>query len=149
MNQSCIYPRVNWQMGFSTWLSAKESACQCRRRKKHRFNPWVGKIPWSRKWQPTPVFLLENPMDRGAWRNTVHGVSKESDANYNLATKHKHGLSPEPMFYFSVNLLLRQCSSWICVMIFHKSVSVSSPTRPCRNGVVISALVYTETEMES
>ena len=22
-----------------------------------RFNPWVGKIPWSRKWQPTPVFL--------------------------------------------------------------------------------------------
>ena len=23
------------------------------------FNPWVGKIPWSRKWQPTPVFLPE------------------------------------------------------------------------------------------
>ena len=23
----------------------------------HRFNPWVGKIPWSRKWQPAPVFL--------------------------------------------------------------------------------------------
>ena len=22
-----------------------------------RFNPWVGKIPWGRKWQPTPVFL--------------------------------------------------------------------------------------------
>ena len=21
------------------------------------FDPWVGKIPWSRKWQPTPVFL--------------------------------------------------------------------------------------------
>ena len=25
--------------------------------KRHRFNPWVGKIPWSRAWQPTPVFL--------------------------------------------------------------------------------------------
>ena len=35
----------------------KESACQRRRQKRHRFNPWVGKIPWSRKWQPTPVFL--------------------------------------------------------------------------------------------
>jgi len=23
----------------------------------HRFNPWVGKIPWRRKWQPIPVFL--------------------------------------------------------------------------------------------
>ena len=39
------------------WCSGKESACQCRRHKRCRFNPWVGKIPWSRKWQPTPVFL--------------------------------------------------------------------------------------------
>ena len=29
---------------------------------------WVGKIPWSRKWQPTPVFLPGNSMDRGAWQ---------------------------------------------------------------------------------
>ena len=36
------------------WLSGKESACQCRRL---RFDPWVRKIPWRRKWQPTPVFL--------------------------------------------------------------------------------------------
>ena len=41
--------------------------------------PSVKKIPWRRKWQPAPVFLLENPMDRGAWRATVHGVAKESD----------------------------------------------------------------------
>ena len=36
------------------WLSGKESACQCRKR---GFSPWVGKISWRRKWQPTPVFL--------------------------------------------------------------------------------------------
>ena len=35
-----------------------------------RSDPWVG------KWHPTPVFLLENPMDRGAWRATVHVVAK-------------------------------------------------------------------------
>ena len=29
------------------------------------FDPWVGKIPWRREWQPIPVFLPENPMDRG------------------------------------------------------------------------------------
>ena len=40
-----------------SWLSGKESACQCERNKRHGFNPWVGKIPWRRKWQPTPVFL--------------------------------------------------------------------------------------------
>ena len=39
------------------WLSGKESACQCRRHKRHRFDPWVRKIPWRRKRQPTPVFL--------------------------------------------------------------------------------------------
>ena len=36
------------------WLSGKESACQCRRRE---FDPWVRKISWRRKWQPTPIFL--------------------------------------------------------------------------------------------
>ena len=36
------------------WLSGQESICQCRR---HGFNPWVGKVPWRRKWQPTAVFL--------------------------------------------------------------------------------------------
>ena len=43
---------------FPAGASGKEPACQCRRGKWRRFNPWVGKIPWSRKWQPTPVFLL-------------------------------------------------------------------------------------------
>ena len=38
-------------------LQGKESACQCRRCRRHRFDPWVGKTPWRRKWQPTPVFL--------------------------------------------------------------------------------------------
>ena len=36
------------------WLSGEESACQCRRL---GFSPWDGKIPWRRKWQPTPVCL--------------------------------------------------------------------------------------------
>ena len=34
--------------------SGKEPTSQSRR---HEFDPWVGKIPWERKWQPTPVFL--------------------------------------------------------------------------------------------
>ena len=40
--------------GLPRWLSCKETACQCKR---HRFNPWVRKIPWRRKWQPAPVLL--------------------------------------------------------------------------------------------
>ena len=43
--------------GLPRLRSGKESACQCRRHKRHKFNPWVGKIPWRRERQPTPVFL--------------------------------------------------------------------------------------------
>ena len=43
--------------GFPGGAGGKEPACQCRRCKRHRFDPWIGKIPWRRKWQPTPVFL--------------------------------------------------------------------------------------------
>ena len=38
-------------------LVVKEPSCQCKRLKSCRFDPWVGKIPWRRAWQPTPVFL--------------------------------------------------------------------------------------------
>ena len=42
--------------------------------------PGSGRFPWSREWQPTPVYsCLENPVDRGPWRapvHTVHGVAK-------------------------------------------------------------------------
>ena len=41
----------------SRWLSGEVSACQCRRCGRLRFDPWVRKMPWRRKWQPTPVFL--------------------------------------------------------------------------------------------
>ena len=44
-------------IGLPRWLSGEESACNAGDAKTLRFNPWVGKIPWSRKWQPTPVFL--------------------------------------------------------------------------------------------
>ena len=41
-------------MGFPGVSGGKESSCQSRR---HRFNTWVGKIPWRREWLPTLVFL--------------------------------------------------------------------------------------------
>ena len=44
----------NW---LPRWHSGKESACQCRRRKRCKFNPWAGKMPWRRKWQPTLACL--------------------------------------------------------------------------------------------
>ena len=45
---------IKFSIGLPWWLSGEEPACQYRRR---RFDPWVGQIPWRRKWQPTPLFL--------------------------------------------------------------------------------------------
>ena len=41
-------------MGFPRGATGKISACQCRR---HRFDTWIRKIPWRKKWQDTQVFL--------------------------------------------------------------------------------------------
>ena len=74
-----------WQLGlghslsgFPGGVSDKEPACQCMRPKRCRFDPWVRKILWRRAWQPTPVFLPENPMDRGAWWAIVHSGVADS-----------------------------------------------------------------------
>ena len=58
--QAFLFPCIKWGWLFlvpSRWGSGKESACQCKRCMKHRFDPWVGKIPCRRKWQPTRVLL--------------------------------------------------------------------------------------------
>ena len=68
------------QWGFLGGSVAKNPFhLQCRRRKRYRFNPWVRKILWRRKWKSTPPLqysYLGSPMDRGAWWATVHGVIK-------------------------------------------------------------------------
>ena len=63
--------------GFPGGASDKEPACQCRRQERRMFDPWVGKIPWRRAWQPTPVFLPgKSPGQRSlascsSWGRTV------------------------------------------------------------------------------
>ena len=76
-------------VGLTWWFSSKESTFQCRR---CGFNPWVGKIPCKRKWQPTQYSCLGNPINRGAWWATVHRVT-ESDTTEvtELAHTHTHG----------------------------------------------------------
>ena len=53
--------------------------CQCRRCKRPGFNPRVGKIPWRRKWQPTPVFLPGDSHGQRGLAGCSPWGSKESD----------------------------------------------------------------------
>ena len=74
--------------GFPGGASGKEPTCQCRRLKRRGFYPWVRKISWRRARQPTPVFLPENFMDRGAWRAIVHGAARVRHDWSDLACRH-------------------------------------------------------------
>ena len=47
------------ELGLPRWRRDKKSTCKCRGHKRHGFSPWVGKIPWSGKWQPAPIFSPE------------------------------------------------------------------------------------------
>ena len=49
---------INW---LHRWFSSKESACQSWRHRRCRFNPWVRKIPWRRKWHPTSILAWRIP----------------------------------------------------------------------------------------
>ena len=62
--------------GFPGSASGKESACQCRRHKRCRFYPWVGRFPVGGNGSPLWYSCLENSTDRRAWWVTVHRVAK-------------------------------------------------------------------------
>ena len=75
---------------FPGGASGEEPARQCRRRKRCGFNPWVGKIPWRRAWQPLQYSCLEHPMDGGAWRTVVPRVTQIRTWLKQLSTQAQH-----------------------------------------------------------
>ena len=72
------------RIGFLGEASGNEPACQCRRCKRHRVCPWVGKIPWRRAWLPTPVFLPGESHGQGSLAGYSPPGRKESDTTERL-----------------------------------------------------------------
>ena len=69
------YPWLPW------CLSGKKFACRCRRR---GFDPWVGKIPWKRKWQPTSTALARKPRGQKSLMCYIPWGHKQSDMTFRL-----------------------------------------------------------------
>ena len=70
-------------LGFPRGTGGKEPACQCRRHKICRFDPWVRKIPWRRAWQPTAVLLPgeshgQRSLAGYPWDRKESGMAKDS-----------------------------------------------------------------------
>ena len=66
----------NLNRGFPSSSVGKRICLQCKR---PRFDPWVRKIPWRRKWQPTPVFLPGEFHEQRSLACYSPWDSKESD----------------------------------------------------------------------
>ena len=96
--------------GLPRWLSGIESTCQCRR---HRFDPWVRKLPWGREWKSTPVFFPGK--FPGQWSLVAYSPwgCKKSDKREQL---NRHAHSPMAKRDFShcreLDRALSLFSSW-------------------------------------
>ena len=78
----------DWIYALQTSIFNKVRIClQCRRHRRCRFNPWVGKIPWRRKWQPTPVFLPEKSHGQSNLVDCSSKGCKELDTAERLSTR--------------------------------------------------------------
>ena len=92
--------KLNWCV--RRWCSGKESTWQYRR---WRFDPWVRKIPWRRKWQLTPVFLPGKFHGQMSLVGCSPWGPKESDTT-------EHAPTCSHMFYHCVISVKCQVNSW-------------------------------------
>ena len=64
----------------------KNLTASARRCRKHGFDPWVGKLPWKKKWQPTLVFL---PGESHGQRSVV-SYSPRGHKSWTQLSEHAH-----------------------------------------------------------
>ena len=87
-NLKIFHIKISGKKGLSLWLSSKESACKCRRHRRHSFTPWVRKILWRRKLQSTPVFLPAESQGQSSLVGYSPWGHKKSDRTE--VTEHSH-----------------------------------------------------------
>ena len=100
------------RIGLPRWLCDKKICLKTRR---WGFNPWGRKIPWRRKWQPTPIFMPGKSLRQGNLAGYSSCGCKR--VGLNLATKHHHILSLEKYLFrcsiFLIGLFGFCCCYWV------------------------------------
>ena len=114
----------NAVQGFSGGSDGKEYSCNVGDIKRFRFDPWVGKIPWRRKWQPTSEFLPGESQGRGSLVAYGPCGCTESDMTERLALSL---LGPSKSIYLVANgkivfFLIADQYSNLCVCVYKHSV---------------------------
>ena len=87
----------NLGLGLPRWHHGKGPTLPCRRLKRCGFDPWV-RIPWSRKWQSTPVFLPgESHRQRSLVGSSPLGHTESDMTEATQHTARNQGLNPCPL----------------------------------------------------
>ena len=114
-------------MGFPGGTSSKESTRQCRRCNRCGFDPWVGKIPWRREWQPTPVFFPGESHEQRSLANYSALCRKESDTTEDLThTTHKACITRVIVCVFFVTCFYSTLCFWQSFRFIHFRYYVNS-----------------------
>ena len=72
------YSLYTTSLGFPGDTSSKKPIRQCRRHKRHRFDPWLERYPGGRHGNLLQYYSLEIPLDRGAWQTIDEFSSVQS-----------------------------------------------------------------------
>ena len=129
-------------MGFPGGAAVKNlPAYLCRRHKRHRFNPWVGKTPWRREWQLTPVFLPGESHGQRSLAATVHVVARvrHSWAHTRMHARTRAHTILDTLFFFNWSIIALQCyvsfcctKKWVRAVLYTCIPSLwSLPPKPC------------------
>ena len=120
-------PRGNQVLCFalSRWYRGKEHAYKYRRYRRCGFGPWVGKIPWRRAWQSTPVFLPGESHGQRSWVHT-HTSHMEEDVIFTFfffliksyQTLEMHEFWPFYLFYITKILYIILYMYCVCVCVY-------------------------------
>ena len=91
-------------------LVVKNSPANTRDIMRHRFVPWVRKVPGGEHGNPLQYSCLENPLDKGEWRAIVHRVAKSRTPLKRLSTQ--HSTSTERELEEKLSSFFHLCISW-------------------------------------
>ena len=122
-------------MWLPRWHSGKESTCQFRRCKRSGFDLWVGKIPWSRKWQPTTVFCLKHSMDRRAWQDLPRGW-KEMHTEHTHTHTHTHTHAHTQWQDFKIPEFMEFLDDHLRIWMFYVSLTAQCNNKLKKNWYV-------------
>ena len=128
LNLRYIFNMPNSILDFAGGSVSKESTCNagdCLQSRRPRFNPCVRKIPWRRKWQPTPVFLPGESHGERSLAGYSPGVTKNRSQLHHYHHQHHNSVLKLMLMLFSHQVVSDSATPWTAAQQSSLSLIIS------------------------